>query len=456
MFRSYVLLSVAQKPIKLADKDGKLSTVLQIILQSVPELKEGASFWTHPLLPTGHLQTVYTVLNKFENVDRVHYKRRLLTVENVRYPVGGEFLKYDQWNGKSTFCIDYAVPESMDDDNHERFRPESQTKELPPRTQYLDPELEDGLLADESKPLMICLHGLSGGSYELYIRAFVSQITAHNFDALVLIARGCANHTITTPQLFNGLWTNDLRYLIREHISKKWPNKRIYLIGFSLGGAITANYLGQEHDQVYKNIKGAATVGTPWDFPDSLLHLKESMLGHHIYSPAMCQNLLRLLNEHYEGHLKSDPVVEEYKKNPSAYNVSRLRDFDDAFTSRLFGLNCANDYYRLASPNQRLHKVRVPLVILSSKDDPITGFRTLPQDEVKQNPYALLITTTIGGHLGWFNVTGRRWYPNPLARLFQQMDAHTWTEKSVPPEDLPGDLSKAWRHDRLIQEASTA
>ena len=455
MFKSYVSLLAPQAPLKLAGREGGLLTLPEIILSSVPELNEGASFWTNPLLPSGHLQTAYTALNKFENVDKVHYKRHVLQMKNLRYQVGEDFLNYDQWSGKSTFCIDYAVPESMSDPDHEKYRPESQTKELPPRTEYLNPETEFDLLSDDSKPPIICLHGLSGGSYELYIRAFVSRVTEYNFDALVLNARGCANHTITTPQLFNGLWTNDLRYLINEHISKKWPNKRIYLIGFSLGGAITANYLGQEFDQVYHNIKGAATVGTPWDFPDSLILLRESLLGHHIYSPAMCQNLLKLLNEHYEGHLKSDPAVEEFKKNPAAYSVNRLRDFDDAFTSRLFGFNGANDYYRLASPVQRLHKVRVPLIILSSKDDPITGYRTLPHDEVKQNPYTLLITTTVGGHLGWFTLTGKRWYADPMAKLMKQLDEHTWSKESVPQTDLPRDLSKVFKHDRLVQEVST-
>lgn len=455
MFRSYVSLTAPQRPVRLATPAGGLESLQDLIHSSLPDLDEGASFWVHPLLPTGHLQTAYSGVSKFELVDLVHYKRVVLDVRDTRYAVGGDYLHYDQWQGKSTFCIDYAVPLAMHDDNHERFRPPSQTKALPPRTEYLDPAAEQGLLGDDTRPLVVCLHGLSGGLYELYIRSFVAQLTEQKCDAVVLNARGCANHTITTPQLFNGLWTNDLRYLINEHISKKWPNKRIFLVGFSLGGAITANYLGQESDAVYHNIRGAAAIGTPWDFPDSGYHLRESILGHNVYSPTMCQNLLRLLKEHYAGHLKADASIAAFMDNPAAFNVSRLRDFDEVFTSKLFGLNGASEYYRLASPVQRLHKVRVPLVILSSKDDPITGQRSLPYDEVKQNPYVLMITTTIGGHLGWFNMVGKRWYAAPMAKLFKLMDARTWTKKSVDPEDLPRDISAVWRHDRLIQEIPT-
>ena len=51
------------------------------------------------------------------------------------------------------------------------------------------------------------------------------------FDAMVINSRGCANHTITSPQLYNGLWTNDVRYVINEIVSKGGP-KRVFLMGF--------------------------------------------------------------------------------------------------------------------------------------------------------------------------------------------------------------------------------
>lgn len=313
-FRSVVSTHQPKLPIKFTSASGS-KTIAEIIKESVPEFENGASFFVNPLLSSGHSQTAYTAINKFENVDLVHYKRRVLTVDsqNKFYYVNGDKMPYDRWNGQSTFAIDYVVPEGSDPD-HEKFRPASQVRELPPRTEYLDPAKEQELL-DNDKPLVVALHGLSGGSYESYIRAFINKVTKapYNFDGLVLNARGCANHTITSPQLFCGLWTNDLRYLINEHIKKLWPNKKIFLIGFSLGGAITANYLGQEGRDVYRNIKGAAVVGAPWDFQVASHALVETYLGSKIYSPTMCQNLLKLLNVHLStDNVKFGEIIEEY------------------------------------------------------------------------------------------------------------------------------------------------
>lgn len=456
LFKSVVDNVFPENPIKFQSKNDEGETRFEeIVEKKVPEFHKGFTFKSHPMLPAGDLQTAYTALGSFDKIDKVFYKRRVLTVDlaNKWYTVNGEKLKYDDWEGKSTIAIDYVVPEGTEDAEHEKYKPESQTKFLPPRTEYLNPEVEQKLLEDDSKPLVIALHGLSGGSYESYVRALMSKITSseYGFDGMVLNARGCANHTITTPQLFCGLWTNDLRYVINEHIRPNWPNKRIFLVGFSLGGAICANYLAQEGDEVYTNIKGGAIMGSPWDFIDSNLHLQSSVIGNYVYSPKMCSNLIGLLDEHYEGNLRHNPVVEAYKKNPDKFGLKHLKDFDDNFTSKLFGFNNANEYYRLASPIQRLLRVRVPLAIVSSIDDPIIGWRTLPVGEVKLNPYTMLITTSIGGHLGWFDNQGGRWYAEPLSKLFKELDDN-WVvnEKSVDEDKLPLDTSNSWKHDRIV------
>lgn len=447
-FRSVVSTHQPKQPLRFSGSGGP-KTIAEIVNDVAPEFKNGASFYVNPLLSSGHSQTAYTALNKFEKVDLVHYKRRVLTVDSVNkhYHVNGDKMPYDRWEGKSTFAVDYVVPEGTDPE-HLNYKPESQVRDLPPRTEYLNPEKEQALL-DNEKPLVVALHGLSGGSYESYIRAFLDKITKeYDFDGLVLNARGCANHTITSPQLFCGLWTNDLRYLINEHISKLWPNKKIFLIGFSLGGAITANYLGQEGKDVYKNIKGAAVVGAPWDFQVASHALVESYVGAKVYSPTMCRNLTKLLKMHLDTeNLEFDQIVEDYKKHPESFELKLLKDFDDNFTSKLFGFNCASEYYRHASPDQRLLNVRVPTLIVSSEDDPVVGSSSLPHSEVKLNPYTFMVTTSIGGHLGWFNLQHRRWYPDPISQVFAELAKREVTEDGIR---LPKATDGIWKHDRII------
>ncbi|KAI5953516.1 hypothetical protein KGF54_002888 [Candida jiufengensis] len=457
-FISKVENYVPKKPIKFTrsirksdSNKSEVTTISELIQNHIPEFSPNYSFYINPLFSSGHTQTAYTALNNFDKFHQVHYKRQILQIENKTYNVGKVSLKYDQWGGESTIALDYAISQETfkHDPDHLKFKPESQSDTLPPRTEFKDPE--EDLIKNDDKPLLLVLHGLSGGSYEAYIRAVLEKIIEppYDFDAIVINSRGCAKHTITSPQLYNGLWTNDLRYVINEFITKKYPNKRIYLMGFSLGGAILANYLGQEGNSVKSQIKGAAMFGTPWDFPDGAVHLRESIIGHNVYSPTMCNNLLKLINNHNNVMIENE-FIKEFSQDPTKYKVKFLKDFDNFFTSKLFGLNSADEYYRLASPNNRILKIRVPILIISSKDDPITGSRSLPFSETVLNPYITMVTTTVGGHLGWFTWNGDRWYCKPICDYFKQLNELDVDETSITKEDLPIDISKSWKYDRLV------
>lgn len=474
-----------KNPLTFRTKDGSLTRMSDIIKSHTPQLAHGYSFWVNPLLSSGHTQTAYTALNKFESSDMIHYKRELITVEDKTYTVEGEEVRYDRWKGKSTFTVDYVdkgpvttgpvkepvvtgdpvksgpvksgpvksgplvsgdplVTEPLVSGDPLEHKPPSQGPTLPPRTRYINP---DETVFSDSRPLLIALHGLSGGSFESYVRSLLSQVTGPevDFDAVVINSRGCAHHTITSPQLFCGLWTNDVRYFINEHVKKRWPDKKVFLVGFLLGGAIAANYIGQEKDDIYPQIKGAFILGSPWDFSDSSYVLRESLLGDRIYSPVMSQNLLKLLKTH-QAEFVNDNVVKAYNADPTNFNLATLKDFDDSFTCKLFGFNTSFEYYRHASPNQRLFKFRVPTVIIGSKDDPVCGIRSLPMEESRINPYVLVITTTVGGHLGWFDYKLGRWYAEPVARLMKQL-AEVEVEGEV---ELPLDVDEVWKHDRLV------
>ena len=59
-----------------------------------------------------------------------------------------------------------------------------------------------------------------------------------NYRGVVFNARGCGNTELTTPQLFNGAYTEDLRHVLK-HIQKELPEGTPLIgIGYSLGSNI--------------------------------------------------------------------------------------------------------------------------------------------------------------------------------------------------------------------------
>jgi len=172
-------------------------------------------FPVHPLMQSGHLQTVYAAACNFADVDRVYYARKLLAMHD-----GG------------TVALDIVLDSEaqyntgMEADEDIRKRSDY-VKNLPPRIRYMKAAEESELLAsDDDRPMLIALHGLSGGSHESYLRAVLHRVTEKpsSWAACSLNSRGCGRTAITTKQLFCASWTGNFPSYRRTLICRGHPN----------------------------------------------------------------------------------------------------------------------------------------------------------------------------------------------------------------------------------------
>ena len=167
----------------------------------------------NPLLFNGHLQTCWTA---FENADiPVYYKRHVFEATDPAFA--------------GTFAVDFVVPPYDRTDNA-----------LPPRTTFYNEHEFNNLGSDDEKPLLIALHGLSGGSHEIYLRAVLQPLIQAGWEACVVNSRGCAMSKITTGILYNARATWDVRQVVKW-CKQQWPKRQLFGIGFSLGANIMVN-----------------------------------------------------------------------------------------------------------------------------------------------------------------------------------------------------------------------
>lgn len=75
-----------------------------------------------------------------------------------------------------------------------------------------------------------------------------------------------------------------------------------------------------------------------------------------------------------------------------------------------WGYPTEHAYYRDASSVDAIFNIRIPVLALHSKDDPIVADMSVPYESFKKNPYMVMCATNIGGHLGWFEFGGGRWF----------------------------------------------
>ena len=57
----------------------------------------------------------------------------------------------------------------------------------------------------------------------------------------------------------------------------------------------------------------------------------------------------------------------------------------------------------------------------------------LPLQEFKYNPFAVLCTTSLGGHLSWFETGGERWFAKPVSKPGVHLEAPLLTKNLGKP-----------------------
>jgi predicted alpha/beta-fold hydrolase len=145
----------------------------------------------------------------------------------------------------------------------------------------------------DNTPLLVVSHGLTGGSHESYVRNVLAIVTRPvaqgglGWRAAVVNSRGCAGAPITSPKLYSGEVTDDLRCAL-AFLSHFAPDAPLYGIGFSLGANQQAKFVGEEGPDCPYN--GAVVLGAPFDFVKGHIALSSSWLRG-IYSRAMAANL---------------------------------------------------------------------------------------------------------------------------------------------------------------------
>jgi predicted alpha/beta-fold hydrolase len=146
----------------------------------------------------------------------VYYKRHIFEADNPAYD--------------GSFAVDFVVVEYDGSDI-----------QLPERTTYFSAGEFANIGSLDNKPMLVSLHGLSGGSHEIYLRHVLAPIIGKGgWEACVVNARGCAMSKITSGVLYNARATWDVRQVVKW-LRKTFPNRPLFGIGYSLGANILVN-----------------------------------------------------------------------------------------------------------------------------------------------------------------------------------------------------------------------
>ncbi|KAH9692164.1 AB hydrolase-1 domain-containing protein [Citrus sinensis] len=216
---------------------------------------------------------------------------------------------------------------------------------------------------DDTTPIAIVIPGLTSDSAASYIRHLVFNTAKRGWNVVVSNHRGLGGVSITSDCFYNAGWTEDAREVI-GYLHHEYPKAPLFAIGTSIGANILVKYLGEEGEKT--PVAGAAAICSPWD-----LLIGDRFIGR------------RLIQKLYDRAL-----------------TIGLQDY--AQLNVMLFPQTVDTYYRNCSSSTYVGNVSIPLLCISSLDDPVCTVEAIPWDECRANKNVVLATTWHGGHLAFF------------------------------------------------------
>jgi predicted alpha/beta-fold hydrolase len=243
--------------------------------------------------------------------------------------------------------------------------------------------------ASESRGEIVMVHGLEGSSRAGYMGSLSGAALSAGFAVHRFNMRTCGGTERLCPTLYHAGLTSDLLSVIRE--LKRGTRRPLYLVGFSLGGNVAVKLAGELGECGRGLLAGVCAVSAPLDLAACSRRMAEP--DNRIYERRFVKRMRQRLC-----------ATERY--SPADFSsLKSVAAIDDRITAPSFGFGDAATYYRTQSAVRFLEGLRVPVLLIYSKDDTLVPSQTFDSAAVRDNHWIECLATDHGAHLGFL---GRR------------------------------------------------
>lgn len=238
--------------------------------------------------------------------------------------------------------------------------------------------------------LVILSHGLEGSARRNYMQGMVHFMNGAGWDALAWNCRSCSGEINRLPRFYHHADTADLGHVIRHALSAGY--REVLLSGFSMGGSMILNYLGEKGENADERIRGAVVYSVPVKMRSSVdaLARRENRIYRRRFLRKL-ENKIRMKSQKFPGKISADNWEE----------IRYFPDFDNRYTAPLHGFRDADDFYETASAVNRLEQIRRPVLLVNALNDPFLGPACYPHEMCASLRYVYFEAPAFGGHVGF-------------------------------------------------------
>ena len=256
-------------------------------------------------------------------------------------------------------------------------------------------------------PLIVLIHGLGGCEDSAYMLQTSDYFLGRGYSILRLNLRGVKSAQAPSRHYYHAGRDQDLQSVFKELNAMQLIPNGVIIIGFSLGGNILLKLLGGSGAEY--PIRAALSVSAPIDL---------AMTSERVLQPRNYLYHKWLLHHMKNGILGLKNLNDRQRKTILCTNT--VFEFDDRVTAPENGFSGAVDYYKSCSAKFFIHKIKVPTLIVSAKNDPwVPSIMYSSIDRCKLKNVKIILLDG-GGHIGFHDRLGC-WYHRAFHQFISEL-----------------------------------
>jgi uncharacterized protein len=280
--------------------------------------------------------------------------------------------------------------------------------------------------------LVVLIHGLGGSADSGYMKHVAHTAVNRGLSTLRLSLRGADEQGW---DFYHAGLTADIRAALESPEVAAYDD--VYVFGFSLGGHVTLRAMAEI--RLPANVRAAATLCPPLDLEATSEAFDTP--GQWLYRAHVLRGLKKMYAR-FLSHVAAGgaPLTSRIAtlRLPDARElatIDKIRQWDERIVAPRHGFASAIEYYHAVRASTRLHEVRIPSLIVTTRWDPMVPHATTSPAlaagtalEAKHTWRPRRVENNVehwelpsGGHVAW--PEPRRSAPSLIDHMLQWLDS---------------------------------
>ncbi len=241
-------------------------------------------------------------------------------------------------------------------------------------------------------PVAVLVHGLAGCHQSGYMVRTADKLNKRGVRTFRMDLRAAGAGAELAKLPYYAGCSPDVLAAVKHVSTLCGGNAPIMLIGYSLGGNAALKTMGEFADELPASVAGAVCINPAICLKSSAERL--ARWQNRFYNRFFVRKLWQQICD--RPHL-----VRPEKIKGSVWKPRDLVELDDEYTRTVRGYSSLSTYYQSSGAGSWLNRIQAPTLIITSDDDPIVPVAVF--DRYERSDSVQIHVTRGGGHLGFLS-----------------------------------------------------